>query len=186
MNKSKFYDMSKLLSCNASWNILYGMRANGKSYSVKMYVLKNALKGEQFVYLRRWSEDIKQREVSTYFDDMPITDLTKGEWSTVVAYQGFFYFANITEAGKTERAPEPIGRYCSLNQAERYKSQVFEKVTTICFEEFMTDKIYLGTNARPEPRLLMQYVSSVSRDRDIKIFMIGNTISRVNPYISEW
>lgn len=187
MSKKKYYDMSKLLSCNASWNILYGMRSNGKSYAVKDHMLDNVVKKEErFVYLRRWSEDIKQREVSTYFDDMNINKITKDKYSAVLAYQGFFYFGNICSNGKTERASDPIGRYCSLNQAERYKSQVFDNVTSIDFEEFMTDKIYLGTNARPEPRLLMQFVSTVARDRDIKVFMIGNTVSRVNPYISEW
>lgn len=187
MGKKKYYDMSKLLSCKCNWMILYGMRANGKSYQVKLRALKRAYENdERFVLLRRWSEDIKQKQVSTYFDDMNIKEITKGAYNTIQAYQGFFYFANLTEDLKVERAPEPIGRYCALNEAERYKSQVFDKVERIIFEEFMTDKLYLGSQARPEPRLLMQFVSTVARDRDIEVFLIGNTVSRVSPYVSEW
>ena len=32
----------------------------------------------------------------------------------------------------------------------------------------------------------MQFVSTVARDRNIYVFLIGNTISRVCPYFSEW
>lgn len=185
--KKRYYDLSKLLGCKCYWMILYGMRSNGKSYQVKLRALKRAYENdERFVYLRRWSEDIKQKQVATYFDDMNIREITKGEYCAVSAFQGFFYFANVTEEGKVERSPEPIGRYCALNEAERYKSQVFDKVERIIFEEFMTDKLYLGSSTRPEPRLLMQFVSTVARDRNIEVFLIGNTVNRVSPYVKEW
>ena len=184
---SKFYDITKLLECNANWNILFGMRSNGKSYACKEYALKRAYKHhETFVYLRRWSEDIKAKDVGTYFDDMPVKKITGGEYEGVVAWQGSFYWYNMGEDDKPVRSPKPIGRYCSLNQAERYKSQVFD-ASIIIFEEFLTDKIYLGNSTtRSEARILQQFVSTVARDRNIKIFMIGNTVSRVCPYISEW
>ena len=78
--KKKYYDLSKLLECGCNWNILYGMRSNGKSYAVKEHTLKQAFnKGVKFVYLRRWSEDIKTKDVDTYFDDIDIifTDFVK-------------------------------------------------------------------------------------------------------------
>lgn len=181
--KKKYYDMSKLLSCNANWNILYGMRSNGKSYAVKKYALEKAYKDNiKFVYLRRWSEDIKSKEVNTYFDDMPVREITGGEYDGVIAYQGFFYFSYFED--DKEKRGKCIGRYCSLNQAERYKSQVFNDYGIIIYEEFLTNKIYLGSNDNPEPKQLMQFVSTVARDRNIKVFMIGNTISRVCPYFS--
>ena len=51
--KKKFYDLSKLLECGCNWNILYGMRANGKSYAVKEHALKQAFnKGvKMFLFL---------------------------------------------------------------------------------------------------------------------------------------
>ena len=181
----KYYDLSNLLQTGCKWMLLYGMRSNGKSYAVKMHTLKKCYeKGETFVYLRRWGEDIKQKQL-TYFDDMPIYTITNGEYTTVTPYQGFFYWANVSETGRIERSGKPIGRYCALAEAERYKSQVFN-AERIIYEEFLTNKLYLGSRERPEPRLLMQFVSTVARDRDIEIFLIGNTISRVCPYIDEW
>ena len=187
VGKKKYYDLKNLLECNCYWMILYGMRSNGKSYAVKKHVVEQCYKtGDEFIYLRRWSEDIKVKEVASYFDDCPVKDITGGEWEGITAFQGFFYWYNTGENEKIIRSPKPIGRYCSLNQSERYKSQVFNKTQYIIFEEFLTNKIYLGSSATPEPRLLMQFVSTVARDRNIKVFMIGNTISRVCPYFAEW
>ena len=184
--KQRYYDLKNLLGCKCFWMILYGMRSNGKSYAVKKHALERAYKhNEGFIYLRRWSEDIKAKEVSSYFDDMPVKDITGGDYDGVTAWQGFFYWYNIVD-GKEVRSSKPIGRYCSLNQAERYKSQVFNTVSRIIFEEFLTNKIYLGSSANPEPRILQQFVSTVARDRNIEVFLIGNTISRVCPYFTEW
>lgn len=184
----KYYRLDNILKCKARWNILYGMRANGKSYAVKERALKRAYEnGEQFVYLRRWSEDIKVNAVKAYFEDMPVNRITKGEYDGVTAYQGNIYFCTYDEKGNTVKAGEPIGRYCSLNQAERYKSQAFPKVKRILFEEFITNRIYLGSTATgSEAKILMQFVSTVARDEDIEVFLIGNTISRTCPYFAEW
>ena len=182
----KYYSLDKLLSTGCHYMILYGMRANGKSYAVKKHVIEQALKGEKFVYLRRWKEDIKEKDVSCYFDDMPIRELTHNKYVGIMAYRGYFYFYDVGEDDKPVRAADSIGRYCALNEAERYKSQVFNKVESIIYEEFITNKIYLGSSENPEPKLLMQFVSTVARDRNIDIFMIGNTISRVCPYFQEW
>lgn len=181
--KKKYYSLDNLLSCKCYWNILYGMRSNGKSYAVKKYCLEDVFNNENgFIYLRRWSEDIKTKDVASYFDDMPVKVITKGKWDGIVAWQGFFYWYTKGEDGKPKRDNKPIGRYCSLNQAERYKSQVFQNVQNIIYEEFLTNKIYLGSSTNPEPAMLMQFVSTVARDRNIIVFMIGNTISRVCPY----
>ena len=185
--KQRYYDLSNLLGCKCFWMILYGMRSNGKSYAVKRHALERAYKYQEgFIYLRRWSEDIKEKEVSSYFDDIPIDKITDGEYTGVVAWRGFFYWMNEGDDGKEIRSTKPIGRYCSLNQAERYKSQVFNTIHRIIYEEFLTNKIYLGSSANPEPRILQQFVSTVARDRNIEVFMIGNTISRVCPYFAEW
>lgn len=186
MKERKYYNLDNLLNCKCYLMILYGMRSNGKSYAVKAYTLRRAYENsETFVYLRRWSEDIKTKDVAAYFDDMPVSDLTNGEWDSVTAYQGYFYFSTLGEDDKIKRSNKPIGRYCSLNQAERYKSQVFN-AERIIYEEFLTDKIYLGSSIKPEPDILQQFISTVARDRNIQVFLIGNTISRVCPYFTAW
>lgn len=183
MAKQKYYDIKALLETEAQYMMLLGQRANGKSYQVKLTVLKNAYKlGYKFIYLRRYREDLKQQLVSRYFDDMPISKITDGIYTGVKAQFGSIYFTYLDKNGKECKGDE-IGVYCSLNEYERYKSQVFgEEYKYIVYEEFITDNIYLYD----EPRLLQQFVSTVARHRKITVFLVGNTLSRVCPYFSEW
>jgi len=181
--KKKYYDISNLLKTNAQYMMLLGQRANGKSYQVKLYALKRAYEdGVNFIYLRRHDKDIKQRFVSAYFGDMPIEKITNGNYNGVEAYQGSIYFTYYDEGKKKNVRGEEIGRYCALNVYERYKSQTFVDFDSIIYEEFITDSTYLYD----EPRLLQQFVSTVARHSEIKVFLIGNTLTRVCPYFAEW
>lgn len=180
--KIKYYDISNILSTNAQYMILLGQRANGKSYQAKMTALKSAYYNDQkFVYLRRWREDIKTKAVQAYFGDMPVYSITNGEYDHVKVWNGEIFFAGYDEEGK-EFKSECIGRACALNESERYKSWTFIDYEYILFEEFITDKAYL----LEEPRQLQQFVSTVARNDSVTVLMIGNTLSRVCPYFSEW
>ena len=180
--KMKYYDISNILSTNAQYMILLGQRANGKSYQAKITALKSAYyDNKRFVYLRRWREDIKTKAVQAYFGDMPVYTITNGEYDHIKVWNGEIFFARFNEDGKEEKS-NCIGRACALNESERYKSWVFKDYEYILFEEFITDKAYL----LEEPRQLQQFVSTVARNERIHVLMIGNTLSRVCPYFSEW
>lgn len=182
MRKGKYYDITNLLSTNAHYMMLLGERANGKSYQVKKTVLEAAYsKHKWFVYLRRYQADIRTKAVSAYFEDMPISDITNGEYSGVMAFNGEIYFTYRDEDGDIKKGLR-IGRYCDLNDLERYKSWAFPDFDYIVYEEFITDSIYLND----EPTLLQQFVSTVARHRKITVFLIGNTLSRVCPYFHEF
>lgn len=182
MAKKKYYDISNMLSTNAQYMMLLGQRANGKSYQAKLTVLNNAFKtGRKFVYLRRWKEDIKAKAVNAYFGDMPIREITYGEYDGVRAWNGELFFYRRGEDDEIIKS-ECIGRYCALNESERYKSWTFVDYDYIIYEEFITDKLYLAD----EPRNLQQFVSTVARSNRITVLLIGNTLSRVCPYFSEW
>ena len=182
MRKKKYYDISNVLKTEAEYIILLGMRSNGKSYQVKKTVLTDAYKNcSTFVYLRRYREDIKTALVESYFSDINIEDITEGNYNAVTAYQGFLYFANVNDEGKVEKGRR-IGRYCALSEAIRYKSTTFLDCNYIIYEEFITDEIYLSE----EPTKLQQFVSTVARGNKLTVFLVGNTMSRVCPYFSEW
>lgn len=181
MAERRYYDITNLLSTKAQYLMLLGMRSNGKSYQVKKTVIENALQGKKFVYLRRWKDDIKTKYIESYFEDMPISKLTNRKYNAIKAIQGNIYLLKINKKGDIEKKTD-IGRYCSLNTAERYKSQTFPNYTSIVYEEFITDSVYLDD----EPRILQQFVSTVFRLDRGTVFLVGNTLSRVCPYFSEW
>lgn len=194
---SKYYDITNLLSTKAQYLMLLGQRSNGKSYQVKETILKDAYKyiksegkdGSRFIYLRRWVTDIKAKAVKAYFEDftefkdnkLAISILTKGDFIDIDAWNGFIYFVGIDEKGDRYRS-NPIGRYCALNEYERYKSQAFINYRNIVFEEFITDATYLNN----EPTQLQQFCSTVLRNEEGTVFLVGNTLSRVCPYFNEW
>lgn len=173
----KYYSIKKLLATKAQYMILLGQRANGKSYQCKLTVLKDAIdNGNKFVYLRRWQADIKAKAVEAYFADMDIHKISGGDYDGLSAWNGIIY---LTLDGEKKKE---IGRYCALNEYERYKSWAFVDYTYILYEEFITDGMYLND----EPRQLQQFVSTVARHRTITVLLVGNTLSRVCPYFSEW
>ena len=178
----KYYDISNVLKTEAQYIILLGQRSNGKSYQAKLTVLKNAYKNKKnFVYLRRWQADIKTKAIKSYFADMPISKITNGEYSGIEAWNGDIYFTTVDDKGNTIKG-QTIGKYCALNEYERYKSWAFVDYEYILFEEFITDATYLND----EPRQLQQFVSTVARHKKLTVLMIGNTLSRVCPYFNEW
>lgn len=182
MAKHTYYDISNMLSTNAQYMILLGQRANGKSYQAKKTVIDNAFRNKKkFIYLRRWKADIKAKAVDNYFADADIKEWTDGLYDGIVCWNGSIYFGVINEDGEMIKCDE-IGRYCALNEYERYKSWAFVDYNYIIFEEFITDGMYLYD----EPRQLQQFVSTVARLKSIRVIMVGNTLTRVCPYFSEW
>lgn len=191
MKRKKLFDLTPVDKTGAKWKMLIGMRSRGKSFEVKFKALKKAWeKGKKIAYVRRWDTDIKEDFVTSYFDDMrkakngykAVEDITGGEWQGVKAFRGHLYWFRYDD-GKLEKSEQSIGRYFALNVAERYKSQTFIDYGTLIYEEMLTDAVYL----LDEPNRLMNLVSTIMRDDDdVDIYMIGNKLSRVAPYFSEW
>lgn len=183
--KRDYWNCKRLKDTGARWLFAIGGRNLGKSYSIKKDVLETCYKHKtQMVYLRRWNKDIKQSNVEAYFGDAPILQITKGEYDTVIAYQGVLYWAKIDEETNKAIKGDILGRYCALNESARYKSQVFQNVTDILYEEMIPDdNMYLDGN---EPTRLQNFVSTVLRSEEGRVWLIGNTLSRVSPYVKEF
>lgn len=182
MAKRNYYNRKALFDTGADYLIVYGQNCSGKSYQAKLECIERAMRGERFVYLRRRDKDLNQNIAKMYFDDMPINQLTNGEWDYITAWQGFYYFARRNEdTGQTEKS-DAIGAYCTLYNWQLYKSVAFVNYTFIVFEEFITDGFYLDD----EPLLLQRFVTIIARDHKVQVMMIGNTICRVIPYWDEW
>lgn len=180
--KQTFYNISELIKVAAQYNIILGERSNGKSYAVKHYCLRDYINnGNKFVYVRRYSVETRRDLVRSYFEDIDIVEMTNGNYSMIDVYSNEIYLANLDDSGKVVRG-ERIGRVVSLAGAVHVKSITSQDYNNIIFEEFITDSGYLID----ECDRLLQLVSTIARRRQIRVFMVGNTISRLCPYFSEW
>lgn len=186
MAKEQYYRLDRLDQLeDIQYFLLIGQRANGKSYAVKERALERAWKKkERFVYMRRYSLDIKQNAVESYFEDAPVKKITGGEWDRVKAYHGFLYWCRWDEDEQKDiTSKEEIGRYVSLSEDARIKSQVFPNTTMIIYEELIPiDNMYLEN----ETTRLQNMVSSIFRRNKGVVYLVGNTLSRVSPYAKEW
>lgn len=180
-----FYSLDRIMGCKATYNILLGQRANGKSYAVKKECVKEAFLGMgDLIYLRRYHNlELKEDDVRDYFRDCPVKEITADQFNFIDVYRGRIYLANIDEEGNVERG-RSIGRTAGLSRAGKLKSVIQRgQYKNIIFEEFCTDEGYI----RNEPKVLQQLVATVfGVQYSGRIFMIGNTISRYNPYFYTW
>lgn len=185
--KIEYYSTEKIDRKNATYNLIIGERSNGKTYAVLLKVLKNYLKdGKQFGYVRRWKEDITGRRAQRLFagvnENGEVKKLTNGQFEGVHYYAGRFYLCTY-EDGKTIYDKEQIlGFTFSLSDSEHDKSTSYPRITTIMFDEFLTNRTYFPD----EFVLFMNVVSTIVRRRnDVKIYMLGNTVNKFSPYFKE-
>lgn len=155
-----------MLSFNRILNFVVGGRGIGKTRSLKVYCVKRFLKhGEEFLFLRRYKDDLK--EVGTFFNDIReefpdhTLEVKNKKFYIDGKYMGFAY---------------PLSMY------QRLKSSAFPKVDTIVYDEFIKEKDntrYLDN----EPHALLSVMDSIFRNRDgtERVVCLGNAISITNP-----
>ena len=197
--KQNYYNITNILEKKAQYNMLLGERSNGKSYQVKLVALWEAynecdyysfakfgkmVKKDryEFAYLRRWREEIKNKDIENYFGDMDIKNITKNEYTGVEVYQGEIYFKKFDSVLGKEIRGKHIGKAFCLTGETHYKSLAFPKIGNVIFEEFITKSGYLPH----EVDNLTSIISTIARRDFIRVFLIGNTISRLCPYFDEW
>lgn len=179
--KREYWNRKAIFETGADYMLVFGQNCAGKSYQGKLECIERWKAGERFYFLRRWQSDINQNIATSYFDDMPISELTGGEWDDIEARSGEYYFTRINAEGIKERS-DCVGYYGDLNEWQRYKSRVFINCTFILFEEYITDGIYLDD----EPEKMFRMRTILFRDHPGKVLMLGNSISRIVPYHIQW
>lgn len=180
------YSIENIDKEDAIINIIYGERSNGKSYQVKhkKAVEKYLETQRRFILMRRWKEEITTEKIEQYFQDVDIYKLTDGKYNCITMYKKQLFLSNYNvETGKTTRA-DKIGYVVALSTEQNYAGASYLDVDDIIFEEFMSRNTpYLGG----EPDRLINFYSTVDRKRGTtKIWMVGNTISQVCPYLNDW
>lgn len=206
MSKKVYYNIDSLDKLGASINILYGERSNGKSYQLKhkkgiIPYLKNTTSysrkyydkekiiednikaGTKFILLRRNKEEVSSEKVEQYLNDIDIMSLTNDIYNCFSVYKKAIYLSKYdNETGKVKRF-EKIGYIMALSTEQNYAGASYLDVHDIIFEEFMTRTVYLSN----EPDKLMNLYSTVDRKRGTtRLWLVGNSISRVCPYLEEW
>lgn len=184
----KYYSLNKINKKDATYNVIFGERSNGKTYATLKQALENYFSdGSQFAYIRRWSVDVQPKRMNNLFnaiiEDGYLEKLSGGKFTAIFYRTGRFYLCTYNDKGKPIYNEEDIIGYAfSLSENEHNKANSYPRVTNIIFDEFLTNKIYLPD----EFMLFMNTVSTIVRQRtNVKIYMLGNTVNKFCPYFKE-
>lgn len=180
---SDYYTIDHILNNNikAQYYIIFGMRSNGKSYSVKHFCLEQfAETGSQFIYLRRWETETRKSKVEQYFADVNVKKIF-GRNGYIDCVSGKIMLHLMNEDEGYDK-PVIVGYACNLATQAHYTGMSYPNVQDVIFEEFISRDSYIEN----EPSILMDFISTVARDRDIRVWCIGNTLTRFTPYFTEW
>lgn len=170
---SNWYDPNKTLTHNALYNLIIGNRSSGKSYGLKLRVIKNFKeKGQQFVYLRRFKDELDKSKDS-YFDDIILDNAFPDD---KITYDSDCYFLN----------GQLMGYAMALTKAKDYKSSSYPNVWIIVFEEFIIEETGFTHYLKNEVELFLGFYMSIDRYRGCKVFFLGNNYTMFNPYTLFW
>lgn len=187
IDDSIYWDLRRTLTHNRLFNIIVGNRGGGKSYGAKWYVIDNFLKtGEQFGYIRRYKEDLKEPMIQ-FFTDIQDRYPTY-EFKTDSKY---FYMREKREDTKDDPWTEEdiCGYGFVLSTASNKKSISYPNITTLIFDEFLIDK---GTQRYlpNEPVALLNLYETIARPgtnhKRVIMFMLANALTITNPYFLYW
>lgn len=182
------WNMDNIDAENADINLIYGERSNGKSYQVKhkKAVIKYLKTKKRFILMRRWKEEISASSIEQYFKDVDVEKLTDGRYNTIIVWSKKIYLARyeVGEDGSFKVIKgEYIGYVVALSTEQNYAGASYLDVEDIIFEEFMSRSQYIAN----ESTKLMNFYCTVDRKRGTtRLWLVGNSISRVCPYIEDW
>lgn len=169
MSNEKWYSPNRLLSHNAFINFVMSPRGNGKSYSAKKLIIKNYLKdGSQAVYVRRTKVEIDEVK-DTYWNDI-------GEEYPDLDFkvEGYIGYINGDE----------VVHFIPLSTSTNKKSASYPKVKWIIFDEYIITKTTYNRYLKNEMTLLLDLIETVGRARNIRVLLMANSVSFVNPLFS--
>lgn len=188
-----WYDTQIVRPYGALFNLIIGARSLGKTYGFARDAIEDALKGgDQFIYLRRYREELADARnaffaaVQVEFPGWEFKAVGKYAFARKAVFQRPDESDSEYKARSGDSEWKHIGFFVALSVAQGMKSVPFPKVKTIIFDEFIIEKgntPYLPSEARA----LLNFYVTVDRNQErVKVYMLANAVSIMNPYTIEW
>lgn len=171
MNDKVFYNAHGILTYKRLYNIVMGVRGHGKTDNLTRRPIETGLQTKKIscVILVRYKEDIRNIKDSWW---QVCSDRCFPEWQ--------FFSKNRIIYAKNEMECFPIAEIVALSEYTRAKKVPRPYVKWIIFDEFLNEDMDYLNN---EVDKFLSVCDSIIRNReDVKVFLISNTISMINPY----
>ena len=185
---SKYYSVVPLLNLCPDSDVYFviGQRGNGKTADI----LRNAIDDYKetklrFVYIRRWADDIKASKSELIFTGYLLDVIHErfGEEFSVQYWRSRFYLVN----GNGTKV-DCIGYTLSLSESHHTKSVAYEKLKNIILDEAiqMSGERQLPDELLKFDNVLSTLIRGSNVQNNIKIWLIGNTVSKFSPYFTRF
>lgn len=177
-----YYVFDKLFSHNGYYNFLIGARGLGKTYGIKKWAIRQGMeKGDEFIYLRRYKDELKTAKQSFFADveiEFPDYDFR---------FAGHLaQYSHIKKRDDKKREWITIGYFMALSTAQSQKSVAFPRVKTIIYDEFIIEKgmVHYLPN---EAEAFTNFFNTVDRSKDkTRAFFLANSATIDNPYFVKY
>lgn len=168
MEENVYYNYDRIISYNALLNMIIGPRGIGKSFGATDFVTNQFIKkSDEFVYLRRYKTELS-RGVKNFF--------------SALIKENKYPDNNLATKGLTFLIDDKICGYAmTLSTAQQLKSSNFPNVKTIIFDEFLIEPGQ-GHYLKNEVFAFLGLIETIARTRNIRVIMLGNSVSEINPY----
>lgn len=168
MEENVYYNYDRIISYNALLNMIIGPRGIGKSFGATDFVISQFIKkGDEFVYLRRYKTELS-KAVKNFF--------------SALIYEEKYPEHKLDTKGLTFKIDDSTCGYAmTLSTAQQLKSSNFPKVKTIIFDEFLIEPGQ-GHYLKNEVFAFLGLIETIARTRNIRVFMLGNSVTEINPY----
>lgn len=188
MKKPMYYDFRWVLSKDRLISVIMGIRGGGKTYGATSLCIDRFLKkGEKTIWMRRLATEIDKVFLSQFFKDM---ESKYKDYDFGIDYTDVIGMAYGKIKPKNSDNWERFMLFMPLSISLKHKSVVMNEYNLIICDEWFIDTMHSNLryiNGWNEPQTFYEFFESVVRTReDVRVIMIANAISSVNPYFSEW
>lgn len=204
---SFYYDWSKIETYNCPLKIVVSRRGLGKTFGkVKMCIERFITKGFKFIYVVETGEMVKElarnsgekfwnsileyyakRDTSRkryFYDKLSKIEIEEDENNGKDESELFYTHKTLVKVigGTIKINGDTSGYIVDMNSFGELKRNNFNGVKYIVVDEFISER--LDKTSLENPRKISSIIQSIGRLRDIKIYMLGNSIRLDDPILS--
>lgn len=172
----RYYDIGPIRARGCDYNFIFSGRGPGKSTAVVNMLIDAMADGGEFVRISRYDWEVSAALMSAWFNEVNAQHVRDVLGDYTIGYKGGKWYLEDSQGNRST-----VGHSVTLNNQDVFKSASYDRVTNVVFEEFaqMNDRDYI----RNEIELFLSALSTVVRNRkDVRVWFIGNTLSKHNPY----
>lgn len=198
----EYYDWSKIEGYKCPVKIVVGQRGLGKTFGKIKKSIENFLTdGERFIYIVETGDMVK--ELNRNNGEKFFSSILEYYSAQDTSRKRYFYNKLVSAELKDDEETDAFKRFdCSaklsgstiiinnetagyildLNSFAEIKRNNFARIKTVIFDEFISEK--LDKTTLQSPRKIVSIIQSIARLKDIKIYMLGNSVRTDDPILA--